>query len=179
MFRPKPDILEYTKLMNSETKIALGALAISLFALAASGFQSVLQYKHNRISVIPKLDWRISFNELDYLFELKLINVGLGPAIIENLNIVFEDELRSTDTLNACLDLDAFLDSTGKDQEVNFCWTMANDEQVFLRSGEELIIYRVGHDDISDRKWIAPKQAQSVGLYANYCSLYNQCYLLE
>ena len=164
--------------MKLEVRIAAAALLVSLFALGATGYQAFLQYDHNRVSITPKLDWRTSYNYSDYAFELRLINTGLGPAIVRDLEVTIDGVSFATDTMLACGKLDEFFDLTEFEHEQNACWTMALDEELYLRVDEEIVVYRVGKRVDSENEWIGTHKAHSVGLSANYCNLYNQCFTL-
>lgn len=165
--------------MKLEVKIAAAALAVSVFALGATGYQAFLQYDHNRVSVTPKLDWRKYYNYSDFAFELRLVNRGLGPAIVRHLEVTIDGKNFTTDTMLACGKLDQFLGLDEFEHEQNACWTMPLDEELYLKVDEEIVVYRVGRRTDTGTEWVGTQKADLIGLFADYCSLYNQCFTLE
>jgi len=78
--------------MNLELIISCSSIVIALSASAATIWQGILMRKHNRLSVKPFL--RIDNNaELGKKGEVRLINVGAGPAIIDSMAVYVDGKL--------------------------------------------------------------------------------------
>lgn len=179
VLRVEPIELTEVNDVKLEVIIAAAALGVSVFALGATGYQAFLQYDHNRVSVTPKLDWRKYYNYADFSFELRLVNRGLGPAIVRNLEVTIDGENFTTDNMLACGKLDHFLGLNEFEHEQNACWIMSLDEELYLKVDEEIVVYRVGRRSDTGTEGVGTQTAHLIGLSADYCSLYNQCFKLE
>lgn len=80
---------------NSEKIVSLSALIISLATLITLMYQSKIMREHEENSSFPKLElWN---NTLDSKYQLELRNTGLGPAILENIKISYQDSIYDID----------------------------------------------------------------------------------
>lgn len=61
--------------------VSLGAVFVSIFSLKA-------QIKHNHQSVLPKIDFKAG--DHDNSIYIKLINNGIGPAIIDKIDCFYD-----------------------------------------------------------------------------------------
>lgn len=91
---------------NSEKIVSTLALIISLVTLVTLMYQSKLMREHQEKSSFPKLETWSNTSNTRYQFEIK--NTGLGPAIIEDIKIVYEDSTYDIGPRNFAL---AYLDS--------------------------------------------------------------------
>ena len=73
--------------LNSSDLIAITSVAIALIALAATFWQAHITRKHNRLSVKPIIQHIIESYPDGHL-SLSLVNVGLGPAIIDKIEFI-------------------------------------------------------------------------------------------
>lgn len=70
---------------------------ISMFTLIVFVRQTRIIEKQSRLSVMPYLYWETGYNpEEDYL-TLTLSNYGVGPAIIEDIKILYQDDVYCMD----------------------------------------------------------------------------------
>ena len=76
--------------VSSEMLIAVFAIIISVSTLVVYIYQSNLMKQQQKMSVWPHLTYGPSWGA-DYL-NVILINRGIGPAIIENVNIEFDGQ---------------------------------------------------------------------------------------
>lgn len=65
---------------------AVGALGVAVIALAATLWQGWITRHHSRLSVRPVLDYH-DVRDSPQNLGLNLVNHGLGPALIENVQI--------------------------------------------------------------------------------------------
>lgn len=165
---------------SPEKTLSIAAIAISLVAVALTGYQSWLSYQHNRVSLMPKLDWRFEYNRSnDFVFQIRLINAGLGPAIISQASILIDG--RSLGGLNAasCSAIDEWVGLTGIEHIGNSCWSMEQGEEIYMNPSEELILYQIGPHNSGEDRWVSTSQVQRIGVLAEYCSFYGDCQTLE
>ena len=67
-----------------------GIVAIAAILLAVwEGFEN---RRHNRLSVVPKVDAVRDFDMLEQTFSLGFISAGLGPAVVKNLCFYVDGE---------------------------------------------------------------------------------------
>ena len=59
-------------------------LVISLCAISLTVFQAMSTRRHARLSVQPRIEWRISEDAVPGILELSLANVGFGPLVACN-----------------------------------------------------------------------------------------------
>lgn len=74
------------------------SVIVAICALFLTVWQSISVRKHNIISVKPKL--KFSSTRGDDSWELRLENLGLGPAFIYDLELQLNDELVDADEFN-------------------------------------------------------------------------------
>lgn len=73
---------------TSDRIVSMSAIFISLMTLCTFVYQNRLLQKQATMSVLPYLAISTSFNDgADPLFRLRLVNRGVGPAIIESQEI--------------------------------------------------------------------------------------------
>ncbi len=61
--------------------VGIGALVVSVCAVAIGGYEAYLQRKYDRASVWPRLELTTSIGP--DAVKLELVNSGLGPALVE------------------------------------------------------------------------------------------------
>jgi len=76
-------------------------LFVSIIALTVSLWQAHESRRHNRLSVTPKLNIEVTKNQRDGIFELVLKNQGVGPAIIESIELFENDKAHKVNTLSS------------------------------------------------------------------------------
>ena len=99
------------KFWNAEKIISLSAFVTSIATLLALMYQIRLSGEQNELarrqqelvrkqqyaSVLPYLEIRLGTNNGDRLFELILLNNGVGPAFIEEIRTVYDGQVYSSD----------------------------------------------------------------------------------
>lgn len=80
---------------DSDKIFSVSAFIISVATLATLVYQSQIMREHQEKTSFPKLElWN---NNTDSRFQLELKNTGLGPAIIEDIKVVFKDSTYNLD----------------------------------------------------------------------------------
>lgn len=74
---------------DSDKIFSVSAFIISVATLATLVYQSQIMREHQEKTSFPKLElWN---NTLDSKYQLELKNTGLGPAILESIEVIFND----------------------------------------------------------------------------------------
>ena len=158
--------------------MSLLAVGISLIALMFSGWQTLLTYQHNRVSVIPRLTLQASASYVDKdLLQLTLVNVGLGPALVTDASITVRDVDHGKLGWPGC---QAVIDHFELELPMHnpiLCYAL--DEDVFLKAGESLTIFSIGQRTDGERAIISAEKAKDIHAAGNYCSLYDECFELK
>ncbi len=76
---------------NSEKMLSISAMSMSFFTLLIFIYQTNLMRKQNYLSILPYLTVATTTNSAAPVFELNLQNHGVGPAIIESVNVTYKD----------------------------------------------------------------------------------------
>ena len=78
--------------MNTDRIIGLSAMLISLLTLCIFIYQTNIIRTQSRLSVTPRLAFTTSLDHSDstYYFSISLVNKGLGPGIVESVEITHE-----------------------------------------------------------------------------------------
>lgn len=148
------------------------AFLISILSFVAATAQTWLTYEHNRLSVMPKLDWRTVYgDDKGQRLDIILINAGLGPAKVSNLKISVNEKIVPMEGARACTTLDDLLEADSLNSTQAKCFSVDVDDWVFLKPDEKLVLYSTGAS--SDE--IDTDIIESIGVTARYCSLYDQC----
>ncbi len=77
---------------NTERILGISAMGISFITLVIFIYQTNLMSKQNYLSILPYLSLSTSDNAQDNTFSLTLDNYGVGPAIIESVNLKYQGE---------------------------------------------------------------------------------------
>lgn len=85
--------------LNTDKIIGLSAMLISLLTLIIFIYQTNLMREQSRLSVTPRIAFGTSLDTPDStsIFTYYITNKGLGPAIIESINIVHEGKKHKLD----------------------------------------------------------------------------------
>ncbi len=82
--------------MTGDRLLGLSALLISIGTLAVFLYQTKLIREQQHMSVYPYLELANTGSNTDH-YVFKLMNKGIGPAIIESIEIIKDDEVVSHD----------------------------------------------------------------------------------
>ena len=76
--------------MNTDRVIGLSAMLIGLLTLIIFTYQTSIIRKQSRLSVTPRLVFNTIQDQKDssITYVVEIINKGLGPAVIESINII-------------------------------------------------------------------------------------------
>jgi len=77
--------------------ITIAAAFIALVALAVAIWQGFLLRRHNRLSISPKLGFKLDISKEEPEYGLLLRNNGVGPAIIEKFQLYVDGKLIEDD----------------------------------------------------------------------------------
>lgn len=104
--------------MSSEMWISLASAVVALCALGVTIWQGHQNYRHNKMSVRPKLTASEDYQDDDKgrTISFELINAGFGPAIIKDFILVYDGKKVSNNNRKAFED---FLTQLTKDQGVD------------------------------------------------------------
>ena len=77
---------------NTETWVAIASAFTAVCALGATIWQGQQNYKHNKLSVRPKLTTMENYENTDETrtVTFELINAGFGPAIFKDFILVYD-----------------------------------------------------------------------------------------
>ena len=78
---------------NTETIIAISSVFIALVALGFSIWQGRKTIQHNKLSVTPHIDFISFFDTQSKMLIYKVLNNGIGPAVIEKVSIFISGKL--------------------------------------------------------------------------------------
>ena len=91
-------ILYELKKINPDRIVSISAIIVSVGTLLLILYQTNLIQKHQKASVMPSLFIGYGVSGEDDIKEtIWVSNQGLGPAFIENVNIIHEGEIYNTD----------------------------------------------------------------------------------
>lgn len=80
---------------DSDKIFSVSAFIISVATLATLVYQSQIMREHQEKTSFPKLElWN---NNYDRKYQLELKNTGLGPAILESIQVIYKDSTYNMD----------------------------------------------------------------------------------
>ena len=82
--------MEKEKNWSTEKIVSFTAMLVSLTTVIIFIYQTNLLRQQNYISILPYLIVSSTNNEAEYTFEINLENQGVGPAIIESVEIFYK-----------------------------------------------------------------------------------------
>ncbi len=124
--------------------IAVLSLFIAACVLGVTIWQGLQNRKHNRLSVLPLLGMLRISGGINY--EMKLINRGVGPAIIKNFELLFDGKIVS------CNDYKAYRTFFLEIDNINVTGASHYAIDDVIKVGEELTLWhfeKVNYQDIS------------------------------
>lgn len=101
---------------NLEKILGISAMSISFITLVIFIYQTNLMSKQNYLSILPYIQVSTSNNPADKSFSLRLLNHGVGPAIIESVTMIYDGKptdltAHNNEILPFLISLDPTLDS--------------------------------------------------------------------
>lgn len=154
--------------VSFETYIAIASAFVALCALAVTVWQGRQNYKHNKISVRPKLTTMENFHDEGRLITVsyELINSGFGPAIIKDFILVYEDKEISKNNRKT---YEEFLKEKAKSEGCHVLNVIAFAPDSALLAGERCELFSFEHDSLEDISFI-----NKLDLRVNYQSIYEE-----
>jgi hypothetical protein len=151
-------------------------IVLSLCAISLTVFQAVSTRRHTRLSVQPRIDWRVEQDSDARSITFSLVNVGFGPAVIKEASLHFDGEALGPLGLATCAELDRRL---GRDGDAWDAACVAMDGDYVLRPGDTILLY--GSRPSPANAGGHPADETDVGRVsadARYCSFYDDCWRL-
>jgi hypothetical protein len=153
-------------------------IVISACAISLTIFQAIATRRHTRLSVQPRVDWRIEEDAASGTIALTLVNMGFGPAVISDLAFVIDDKPIPANGPDACNEVSRMI---GRDGEVWDTACFSNENEYVLRPGDSVMIYgnrpAPAHPagdhsaDLVDYRRFAAS--------GTYCSFYEDCWQIS
>ena len=78
--------------IKKELSISIAATVVSLCALATTIYQTHILKQQQYAAVWPRLEIRHTWNNSDNIYKLNLENTGIGPAIIQEVKIQYDNK---------------------------------------------------------------------------------------
>lgn len=97
VFYKKKAVLMKKKFWTSDKLVGIVAIFISLITLIIFVKQTNIMEKQSRLSVMPYLLIETSDNGLEKTFTIDIVNYGVGPAIIEEIQILYNKKTYTMD----------------------------------------------------------------------------------
>ena len=147
--------------INTELVIAIAALVISLFTVCIYVYQANIMAKQHKDSVWPHIYYGKSLNEIEG-FNIKIMNKGIGPAIIKSLEIKSDDlSYQSWSELLAYHELDSLY---------RYCSSISG---TVLLPGEEMAIFGIPNYIEGRKLW---NTVGNLNIDIDYCSIHDDCW---
>jgi len=158
----------------SEKIITLTAIFISCLALTVSIVQTRILQKQSMAAVWPRIDVLNSFGDEYYVLEV--VNQGVGPAIIENIEFSFKDTVfyRVVDLVKYVANEDKVKRNLEK-QSFDIGYSEILEGRV-VKASETIEIF-MSKDSIGTR--LAFDYFEDLDIKINYCSIYNNCWSFQ
>lgn len=151
-------------------------IVISVCAISFTIYQGMLSRRHTKLSVQPRVDWRIEEDLASGTLALSLVNVGFGPAIVRDIAVVVDGEPVATDSLEACQEIARRI-GRGDPARWDLSCFAEPDEHV-LRPGDAVVIFgsRPTQAHAAEDQTASVVDYRRLGARARYCSFYEDCW---
>lgn len=149
-------------------------LVISLCAISLTVFQAMSTRRHTRLSVQPRIDWRVMQDAATGSLAFSLVNVGFGPAVMEEVVMFFDGETLGPIGTDTCAELARRIGREGDTWDTD---CSAIEGEYVLRPGDSLTLFasRPSPSATSDHR-VSEADARKVSANARYCSFYDECW---
>ncbi|MFT3973629.1 MAG: hypothetical protein QM699_09325 [Amaricoccus sp.] len=154
-------------------------IIVSLCAIGLTVFQAMTTRRHARLSVQPRLEWRIEQDTRSETFEVSVVNVGLGPAILRAVAITVDGDPKRLADLAACDAVSAALGRAPQDFDAT-CFVQSTRARRAGRRRTGALPERArarapGHG----RRRPADRLYRRFAVTGRYCSFYEECWPIE
>lgn len=149
-------------------------IVVSLCAISLTIFQANATRRHNRLAVQPHVDVRLTIDGDTGEVEMRMTNVGIGPAVINDVVLV-EGGLRfDRNDFAVCSTLDERLGRTGADWDTE-CFLM--NEEYVLRPGDAVLLYASRRAEGATAPVPPlPEDLDRLEIDVGFCSFYEECW---
>ncbi|MBP7002495.1 hypothetical protein [Amaricoccus sp.] len=150
-------------------------IVVSLCAISLTIYQAQATRRHNRLAVMPRVDVRFQVDGDTGDIEMRMVDVGIGPAVVTGVALVEGGVRFDRGDFAACRILDERLGREGDDWDTE-CFVM--DGTYVLRPGDGALLYASRRAD--GLPPVAPKIPEDldvVEVAVRYCSFYEDCWL--
>lgn len=155
---------------SGDKLLGISALIISFATLISLIYQSRISREHEMKSAFPKLElWH---NNSAEKFEWVLLNTGLGPGIIEDYYVVYEDSILQMDLQGFA---HGYSDSLTNAIKIG---TTSLTKGRIIQPGQELSLIRLGLDSVRNHPLLDALKYKA-SLTIKYSSVYDQMWLIE
>jgi hypothetical protein len=159
---------------NSDKILTFAAMFISCLALTVSIVQTRILQKQSQAAVWPRIDIWDSYGGDYYILEV--VNQGVGPAIIKNIEYAFRDTvLYSVVDLIKYIGKQDRISRNGDDISINFGYSEIMKGRV-IKPSEAIEIYNA-KDSIGVR--LGFEYFEELDIKIEYCSIYEHCWKFE
>lgn len=150
-------------------------VVVSVCAISLTVFQSMTTRRHARLSVQPRIEWGIETDTRTGVFEISLVNVGLGPAIVRSLAIAIDGTPKPLTGLDVCAAISQTLARAPEDFDTS-CAVLSHERVV--SAGDRLVLYRSAPvpDHPVDTATGAVTDYRRFVVSGTYCSFYEECW---
>ena len=154
-------------------------VVLSLCAISLTVFQAMSTRRHARLSVQPRIEWRVGADAVSCTLDITLANVGFGPGVLSGIAIVVDGEAIPAVDLAACRQVTERIGRAVEADWDTHCF--ANRRDYVRRAGDTVSIFasrpaaaRAGEDHSA-----ALVDFSRLAVTATYCSFYQDCWPLE
>ncbi len=152
--------------------VSLGALFVSIYEARIMKEQQLLMQTQQKASVYPFLDqnWVYNFNPDKGSIIFTLANKGIGPAQINHIQFVLNDEpINDYSLLKEKL-------STFFPDSANFVLSYASIDSYFLAAKEEIELFDLRFDPFPNAYQLISQLDMEFDVC--YCSIYDDCWTI-
>ena len=156
---------------DSDKIFSVSAFVISVATLVTLMYQSKIMREHEENSSFPKLElWN---NNNDSRYQLYLVNTGLGPAIIEDIKVVYKDSIYDMDPARFARN---YIDSMDVKYPLG---TSTISKGKIIQPGGELFPINIRMDSIHLHPLVKPFNQNEFKVVIKYSSVYRQMWKLD
>lgn len=155
-------------------------VVVSLCAISLTIYQAAATRRHQRLSVEPRLEVKISVAS-DGSLVYALANNGFGPAVLKDITLTLDGAPVGPDGLPTCAKIDAALSRSAPEWDTS-CFDKEGD--FIIPAGDTETIYASrrapeANGPDADQARRAAEEYLRVGMTGTYCSFYDECFRLE
>jgi hypothetical protein len=155
--------------MDTSVWISVASIAVAVAALGLAVFEGMQTRLHNRLTVAPRLRFDFVIHQHEKVARITVTNVGLGPAIIESVDMLVDGDLVKVLRLE---DMEMLAKSLGITSSVRFSVVRKGEVLSPTDGPQELL--RVS-EEAFDGQWQTINAAfRRIGYKVEYKSLYDR-----